>query len=142
MRTALCLLPLAAMFSARGRPSLAAKPADAAPAVTQANNVAAAPAARSAEPAEPKLPPLKPLFDYPLRDTSVCVGGDGLYYLTGTTGHPTWWKTNEGIRVWRSADLKTWEPLGLVWKIDNDTWQKQKHGESSTNSPSAPSSAW
>jgi len=78
---------------------------------------------------EAKLPPLKPLFDYPLRDTSVCLGGDGLYYLTGTTGHPTWWKTNEGIRVWKSADLKTWEPLGLVWKIDDGTWQKVKHGE-------------
>lgn len=76
-----------------------------------------------------KLPPLEPLFDYPLRDTSICIGGDGLYYLTGTTGHPTWWKTNEGIRVWKSADLKKWEPLGLVWKIDDGTWQKQKHGE-------------
>jgi xylan 1,4-beta-xylosidase len=78
---------------------------------------------------DPKLPPLKPLFDFPVRDTSVCIGGDGMYYLTGTTGHPTWWKTNEGIRVWKSADLKTWEPLGLVWKIEQGTWQKVKHGD-------------
>lgn len=52
------------------------------------------------------LPPLKPLFDYPVRDTSICLGGDGNYYLTGTTGFPTWWKTNEGIRVlisWRGG---------------------------------------
>jgi beta-xylosidase len=90
---------------------------------------AAASIARAAEPEQPKLLPLKPLFDYPLRDPSICVGGDGLYYLTGTTGYPTWWKTNEGIRVWRSADLKTWKPLGLVWKIDDGTWQRQKHGE-------------
>jgi xylan 1,4-beta-xylosidase len=78
-----------------------------------------------------KLPPMKPLFDYPLRDTSVCVGGDGMYYMTGTTGDTrTWWKTNAGeIRVWKSADLKTWEPLGVVWKIDQGTWQKVKHGE-------------
>ncbi|MBE3133725.1 MAG: family 43 glycosylhydrolase [Acidobacteria bacterium] len=76
------------------------------------------------------LPPLKPLFDYPLRDTSACVGGDGAYYLTGTTGHPTWWKTNEGIRVWKSVDLKTWQPLGLVWTIEKDgTWQKAFRGE-------------
>ena len=72
------------------------------------------------------LPALKPLFDFPVRDTSMCTGGDGLYYLTGTTGFPTWWKTNEGIRVWKSADLKTWEPLGLVWTFEKDgTWQKE-----------------
>jgi beta-xylosidase len=78
-----------------------------------------------------KLPPMKPLFDYPLRDTSVCVGGDGMYYLTGTTGDTaTWWTINDGaIRVWKSADLKTWKPLGAVWKIDQGTWQKVKHGE-------------
>jgi xylan 1,4-beta-xylosidase len=83
----------------------------------------------SASAKEPKLPPLKPLLDYPVRDTSVCLGVDGMYYMTGTTGHPTWWKTNEGIRVWKSADLKTWKPLGLVWKIDQGTWQNVKHGD-------------
>jgi xylan 1,4-beta-xylosidase len=77
---------------------------------------------------ELKLPAIKPLFDYPVRDPSICIGGDGMYYLTGTTGHPTWWHTNEGIRVWKSADLKNWEPLGLVWKIEQGTWQKVKHG--------------
>jgi xylan 1,4-beta-xylosidase len=73
-----------------------------------------------------KLPPLKPLFDYPMRDTSVCLGGDGMYYLTGTTGDTsTWWTKNAGeIRVWKSADLKTWKPLGAVWKVDQGTWQK------------------
>jgi len=77
----------------------------------------------------PQLPPIEPLFDFPVRDTSVCVGGDGAYYLTGTTGHPTWWKTNEGIRVWKSADLKTWQPLGLVWTFERDgTWQKAFRG--------------
>jgi xylan 1,4-beta-xylosidase len=83
----------------------------------------------SANAEAPKLPPLAPLFDFQVRDTSICLGGDGMYYLTGTTGHPTWWHTNEGIRVWKSADLKTWEPLGFVWKIDQGTWQKVKHGE-------------
>jgi beta-xylosidase len=70
---------------------------------------------------------LKPLFDFPVRDTCVCLGPDKAYYLTGTTGHPTWWKTNDGIRVWKSKDLKTWEPLGLVWSFEKDaTWQKVK----------------
>ncbi len=37
-----------------------------------------------------QLPLIKPLFDYPVRDTSICVGRDGNFYLTGTTGYPTW----------------------------------------------------
>jgi beta-xylosidase len=73
----------------------------------------------------PKLPPMKPLFDYPVRDTSICIGPDKNYYLTGTTGHPTWWKTNDGIRIWKSADLKKWELLGMVWKNEDGTWQKE-----------------
>jgi xylan 1,4-beta-xylosidase len=86
-------------------------------------------AACSASAEEPKLPPLKPVFDFPVRDTSVCLGPDGVYYLTGTTGHPTWWQTNEGIRLWKSTDLKSWKPLGFVWKIEQGTWQKVKHGQ-------------
>jgi xylan 1,4-beta-xylosidase len=77
-----------------------------------------------------KLSPIPPLFDFPVRDTCVCVGPDGVYYLIGTTGHPTWWNTNEGMRVWKSKDLKTWEPLGLVWSFEKDsTWQKIKDGK-------------
>jgi xylan 1,4-beta-xylosidase len=77
---------------------------------------------------EPKLPKLEPLFDYPVRDTCVCLGPDGTYYLTGTTGHPTWWQTNDGgIRLWKSKDLKKWVPLGPVWAFEkNATWQKEK----------------
>ena len=80
------------------------------------------------------LPPIEPLFDVALRDTSICVGGDGMYYLTGTTadnpGGPKdkdgWWYVNEGIRVWKSRDLKDWEPLGLVWSLKEDaTWAKE-----------------
>ncbi len=73
----------------------------------------------------PGVARLEPLFDFPVRDTCVCRAGDA-YYLTGTTGYPAWWETNEGIRVWRSHDLKTWEPLGLVWTFERDgTWQKK-----------------
>jgi hypothetical protein len=84
---------------------------------------------RDINPSLSPLPSVKfePLFDFPVRDTDVCPGPDQTYYLTGTTGHPTWWKTNEGIRVWKSKDLKTWEPLGLVWSFVKDaTWQKPK----------------
>ena len=74
----------------------------------------------------PGVPRLKPLFDFPVRDTCVCLGPDQTYYLTGTTGAPVWWNTNEGIRLWKSKDMQTWEPLGLVWSFDkNLTWQKK-----------------
>lgn len=78
-------------------------------------------------PKRPGMPDLKPLFDYPVRDTCVCLGPDGTYYLIGTTGHPTWWNTNEGVRMWKSKDLKTWDAMGLVWSFEkNATWQKVK----------------
>ena len=79
-----------------------------------------------ADEAVPALPQLKPLFDFPVRDTSICLGPDDTYYLTGTTGHPTWWRTNDGVRVWKSKDLKKWDFLGLVWSIEkHGTWQKK-----------------
>ncbi len=75
----------------------------------------------------PGVSRLRPLFDYPVRDTCICLGPDDTYYLVGTTGHPTWWKTNEGVRLWKSKDLKNWEPLGLVWSFEKDvTWQKKQ----------------
>lgn len=74
---------------------------------------------------EPPLGPVTQLLDVRMRDTSICTGPDGTYYLTGTTGENIW-KANEGIELWRSKDLKSWEPLGFVWTIERDgTWQKQ-----------------
>ena len=32
-----------------------------------------------ADEAIPALPQLKPLFDFPVRDTSICLGPDGTY---------------------------------------------------------------
>lgn len=74
------------------------------------------------------LPPIQPLFDHPLRDTSICLAPDGSYYLTGTTGHPTWWTSNEGIHLWHASELHgPWESLGLVWALDRDgTWQRER----------------
>jgi xylan 1,4-beta-xylosidase len=71
------------------------------------------------------LPPMQPLFDVQMRDTSICLGGDGMYYLTGTTGSNIW-VSNEGIELWRSPDLKQWDRIGFVFNIEgNGTWQKQ-----------------
>jgi len=71
------------------------------------------------------IPDLKPLIpDTQVRDTVVIVGGDGNYYLTGSTGTDIW-DHNDGVEVWRSADLKAWDYLGLVWTFEKDaTWQK------------------
>src|SRR5471030_2148921 len=55
------------------------------------------------------IPNLKPLLpDTQLRDTIVILGGDGNYYLTGSSGADIW-NFNDGIELWRSADLKTWD---------------------------------
>ena len=48
--------------------------------------------------------------DMPLRDTSICRGPDGTWYLTGTV--QPFWDYNEGIKVWRSPDLTT----GTLWE--------------------------
>lgn len=77
--------------------------------------------------------PVRRLFDHPVRDTSICLGPDGVYYLTGTTAAKTggpdvkdgWWYLNEGIRLWKSPDLVEWTALGLVWSFEKDaTWQR------------------
>lgn len=69
-----------------------------------------------------------PLIDVWMRDTFVTLGEDGYYYLTGTTAAPGkahCWDWNDGIRLWRSRDLRKWEDMGIVWSLDRDaTWQK------------------
>jgi len=69
-------------------------------------------------PGQPSSVPvgLRKLMDVPLRDPSICVGPDGTYYLTGTS-EPFWGFNNDnGIRVWKSGDMVSWQPLGTVWR--------------------------
>lgn len=61
--------------------------------------------------------------DKPLRDPSICRGADGAYYLTGSVanqkgadGQPDFCN-NDGVYLWKSADLKTWTPLGNVFDL-------------------------
>ena len=70
-----------------------------------------------------KVTGLRRLGDIPLRDTSVCRGPDGTWYLTGTV--PPFWTYNEGIKVWKSKDMATWEPLGMVWRYGASPWHKK-----------------
>ncbi len=71
------------------------------------------------------IPNLKPLIpDTQLRDTIVILGGDGNYYMTGSSGADIW-DFNDGIELWKSADLKKWDYVGEVWSFDKDgTWEK------------------
>jgi xylan 1,4-beta-xylosidase len=70
------------------------------------------------------LPAISPLIDVQVRDTIVCRGGDGNFYMTGSTGENIW-AYNRGVELWRSPDLKTWSYLGLVWDMDKEgTWEK------------------
>lgn len=86
---------------------------------------AAIAAASEQLPVPPMPPNFRPLFDEPMRDPCICLA-KGTYYLIGTRGVPNFWYVNEGIRIWRSKDLKTWEPLGLVWSFEKDaSWQKE-----------------
>lgn len=70
---------------------------------------------------------VRPLFDTPIRDTQICTGPDGWYYMTGTSvaEHGDFFTWNDGIHVWKSQDLKNWAPLGLVFDLDQTTgWQR------------------
>jgi hypothetical protein len=71
------------------------------------------------------MPPLRPLLELHLRDTIIRKGGDGYFYMTGSTGDNIW-DRNNGIELWRSRDLAHWEYRGVIWDVDRDgTWQKQ-----------------
>ena len=56
--------------------------------------------------------PLPPLFDTPLTDTSITVGPDKAFYLTGSAvdahGGAVF---SRQVSLWRSADMKKWVPL-------------------------------
>lgn len=70
------------------------------------------------------LPAIRPLLDVQVRDTIVCRGGDGNFYMTGSTGENIW-AYNQGVELWRSPDLVKWTYLGLVWSLDKEgTWEK------------------
>ena len=87
------------------------------------------------------LPDIKPeaLIEEKLRDANVIRGGDGNYYMTGTFAGTEGdgllffdyksgkhWKNNDGVKLYRSADLKNWTDLGWVWTFKNNaTWCKE-----------------
>jgi beta-xylosidase len=74
------------------------------------------------------LPAIKPLLNLHIRDTVIILGGDGNYYMTGSTGDNIW-DFNDGVELWRSPDLQKWEYAGLVWSVMKEgTWEKTPRG--------------
>jgi hypothetical protein len=61
-----------------------------------------------------------------LQTPCVCKASNGTYYLTGmsniNTNNPKYqdFRNNDGVRFWKSRDLKNWEEVGLVWDFAED----------------------
>lgn len=71
------------------------------------------------------LPPIKPIIELHLRDAVVCLGGDGNYYMTGSSGDNIW-AYAAGLELWKSPDLQHWSYLGVVWNIEKEgKWEKK-----------------
>lgn len=87
------------------------------------------------------VPPIKPAIELHVRDAVVTLGGDGYYYMTGSTGDNIW-AYSSGVELWKSPDLHSWEYLGLVWDIDKEAedWVKEwrKHPRRATRAVWAP----
>ena len=59
----------------------------------------------------PDAVPLAPLFDAPRTDTSIAVGPDRAFYLTGSAVDGQAAVFTNRLAIWRSADMKQWLPL-------------------------------
>jgi beta-xylosidase len=64
-----------------------------------------------------------------IRDSFVFNAPDGFYYLTGTTSRSggNFWEGTNGVSVWRSRDLKNFEPVGKIFDYRDvpESWQNQ-----------------
>ena len=73
------------------------------------------------------LPAMTALIsDVSLRDVSICVGADKMYYMVGAMSDNGIWCRNEGVNLWRSNDLKTWTYVGLIWSFEGDATTADK----------------
>src|SRR5512137_514068 len=60
---------------------------------------------------KPDAVPLAPLFDAPLTDTSITVGPDKAFYLTGSAVGEQGAVFTNRLSFWRSTDMKQWTLL-------------------------------
>ena len=71
----------------------------------------------------------------PLRDPQIAYDAAGeTYYMTGTTRvnslDPRYadLQNNDGVRLWKSRDLKEWEEVGLVWDLSKTGGRDARKG--------------
>ncbi len=84
-------------------------------------------------PEDAGLPPVKVITNVIGRDPFVTLGPDGNYYMihtscyfNGNLAHKNCWDNNDGLHLWKSADMQDWKDVGLIWSIEKDgTWQKE-----------------
>jgi hypothetical protein len=55
------------------------------------------------------IPPLRPIWEVHLRDTTINLGGDGNYYMTGSTGDNIWDRV-DGVELWQKKYRYIWAP--------------------------------
>jgi beta-xylosidase len=60
---------------------------------------------------QPDAVPLAPLLDAPLTDTSLTLGPDQAFYLTGSTVEAGAAAFSAELTIWRSADMRQWTKL-------------------------------
>ncbi len=121
-------------------------------------------ALRAAEPGEQIVKAVKEharavhIKDGWIRDPYIVSGPDGFYYLTGTTldpgdpaeytklfngpGQPKGGKIGHAVRLWRSADLASWEYLGEPYVLERDAWQYNPRQENLREAMWAPELHW
>lgn len=74
----------------------------------------------------PVEPPVKirPFLDVPMQSPAICRAPDGGYLLTGAVtsdkANKSDFQNNDGVRLWKSNDLKSWQEIGQVWSIERD----------------------
>ncbi len=96
--------------------------------------------------------PLRVLFNHWVRDPYILNAPDSYFYMVGTAEKSTlpapivssdnsngWWY-NDGIPLWRSKDLVSWETMGYVWTFEKDAiWSKEyklsPHTQTGDNAP-------
>lgn len=76
--------------------------------------------------------PIQPLIKG-LSHPQVCVAPDGWYYLTGTVGEAKDYFENDGIYLWKSKAMKSWQKVGKVFDVSEITWQKRGEPVYGTN---------
>ena len=60
---------------------------------------------------KPDAVPLQPLFDQPLTDTSITLGPDNAYYLTGSDVSTVGPAFSHKVVLWRSTDMREWQRI-------------------------------